>query len=150
MSYRYTDFDGAGMKIERSNTPEMAFLCSERGVFIPAADLPKVVAGLYEAAGQEPPILLPRPNVDALRAAGWIDGNRVNPEAIHAIGTTTPGVARGLAACLAASADVAEAEPSPEQVKQLAGVITAAGVLGSAAETIAHAILRAGYVRGDA
>ncbi|MDX3109707.1 hypothetical protein [Nonomuraea angiospora] len=151
MTYTYTDREGDDLTIEPCSLfGETATLTANNGACVPAGDLPTVVRKLYEAAGQEPPILLPRPSADDLRAHGWIDGNRVNTEAGRVAGTTTPGVARGFAACLAASADLAEAEPDPERVKQLAEVIQAGGAATRGfAQMIARAVLAAGYARSE-
>ncbi|MEU4577477.1 hypothetical protein [Nonomuraea sp. NPDC023979] len=108
-------------------------------------DLPELVAALYQAAGQEAPIILPRPSTEDLRAHGWIDGNRVNADAGRVAGTTTPGVARELAACLAAAADVAQVEPDPEQLKQLVALLDPWATV----EANARAVLAAGYTRSE-
>ncbi|MEV1245160.1 hypothetical protein [Nonomuraea sp. NPDC049750] len=148
VEHEHEDDEGQALSIVSSEyRPNTAFVEGCNGAYVTPEDLPGLVRKLYEAAGQEPPILLPRPSAEDLRAHGWIDGDRVNPAAIHAVGTTTPGVARGFAACLAASADVAEAEPTPEQVKQLADVIGKGRVLGSAANAIAREVLAAGYAK---
>lgn len=146
--HEHTDDEDQTLSIVSSQfRPSTAFVEGCNGAYVTPEDLPGVVRKLYEAAGQLPPVILPRPTADDLRAHGWIDGNRVNAEAGRIVGTTTPGVARGFAACLAASADVAEAEPTPEQVKQLADVIGKGRVLGSNAYAIAREVLAAGYAK---
>lgn len=147
--YTYNDRDGERLTIEScGERAATAVLSAPNGAHVPAADLPTIVAQLYEAAGQPAPIVLDRPAEEDLRAGGWLDGKCVRaPE--RAIGTITPDLARAYAARMAAAADLADAEPDPQLIAHLADVVTRAGVLGSAAETIARAILAAGYTRSE-
>jgi len=149
-TYQYTGRDGDDMLIERSSEQaDEVFLRANPGVFVAAADLPTIVAQLYEAAGQSVPIILDRPAEEDLRAGGWLDGKCVRaPE--RAIGTITPDLARAFAARMAAAADVADAEPDPEQVKQITDLLMEhAGWHRHSAELAAKAILRAGYTRSE-
>lgn len=148
--HEHVDDEGVGLSIVSSEyRPNVAFVEGCNGAYVTPEDLPGLVRKLYEAAGQEPPILLPRPTISDL--GGWIDGQRVNVDAIRTAGLVTPGRARGLAARLAASADVAEAEPDPEAINQLAEVICAGDrTTRGFAQLIARAVLAAGYARGEA
>lgn len=144
----YTDPYNARLLIEQSEgaKADVRISCLDGGdVDVPAADLPKIVAALYQAAGQEPPIILDRPHEDDLRAHGWIEGNRVSSATVRDWANIKPGAARRIAACLAAAADIAESEPDPEQVKQLAVLIDPL----RSPEATARVILSAGYTRSE-
>lgn len=147
--HEHIDDEGAGLSIKSSEfRPSTAFVESCIGVYVTPEDLPGLVRKLYEAAGQEPPILLPRRTPEAV----WVSDGRVRPLIMPMPNQDMePAEARSLAAWYASAADLAEAEaePDPEQVKQLADVIEKAGVLGSAREEIARAILAAGYTRSE-
>lgn len=125
---------------------DTACVRTSQAVFVKAEDLPGMVAKLYQAAGQEPPIILPRPAEAELREHGWVDGQSVNASAGHRfVGSVPAEQARTYAAHLAAAADLAEAEPDPAQLKHLTALIDP----WSTAEANARAILAAGYVRAE-
>lgn len=150
VEHEHEDDEGAALSILSSEfRPNTAFVEGCNGVYVTPEDLPGLVRKLYEAAGQELPIILPRANNDTIRAEGWISGRFVmGPRTYQP--TYTPEQAREEAARLAAAADLAESEPSAEQVKQLADLIEEqAGWLRHPAELAAKAVLRAGYERGE-
>lgn len=129
-----------------------AFVESCNGVYVTPEDLPGVVRKLYEAAGQEPPILLPRLN--------WRGDDRTvfsyngvyvtrSGKAISLLGRTWDATtARGVARVLAEMADAADEELDPALLEPLAKLIDDVGDLSPM--EIATALLRAGYARGEA
>jgi len=145
--YRYTDLNGSRLYAGASNNPG-ADVYLDADVHILAADLPEVVAGLYRAAGQEPPILLPRyaPEPQMTRDGKVRAGIRPSGEDM------TPADALDIASWYATAAELAAVEalsqPDPAQVEDLAEVIEALAD-GSTADVIARAILRAGYARTE-
>ncbi|MEU6725589.1 hypothetical protein ABZ917_17930 [Nonomuraea wenchangensis] len=131
---------------------------SARGWHIRVEDLPELVGALYEAAGQEPPIILPRrvPEMswvtdDALVRPLFVPGDRMTPAEI-----------RDLCSWYASAADLADAEAERqrqeaerEQVEEICELILQSGAMEDSiwaagrAEKIARAILSAGYVRTE-
>lgn len=151
--YRYTDLNGSGLYAGASSNPG-ADVYLDADVHILAADLPEVVAGLYRAAGQEPPILLPRyaPEPEMTR-----DG-KVRAEIRPSGQDMTPADALDMASWYATAAELATAEalaqPDPAQVAALAEVIrdfAEQDVLTSddGGRAVARAILAAGYTRTE-
>ncbi|SET52404.1 hypothetical protein [Nonomuraea wenchangensis] len=148
MSYTFMGPHNYNLTIDKSDIYGEAAEVGVGGrvVDVPAADLPEIVAALYRAAGQEPPIILPRPDTHELRTEGWVDGRNVNASAgLRVVGSVPTMQARDYAAHLAAAADLADAEPDPEQLKQLVELIDP----WSTAEANARAILAAGYGRTE-
>lgn len=152
MTFTYTDRDLDELSVEPGNGfRETAFVRSEEGVFIPASDLPTIVAELYRAAGQEPPIILPRRTPEV----AWVRRGQVRPVLIPA-GDMTPTEARDLAALYASAADLAEVDAEHERarvrVSDLAALVGGwdPWMPASSAETLARRILDAGYARGEA
>ncbi|MFG3439879.1 hypothetical protein ACGF0J_21750 [Nonomuraea sp. NPDC047897] len=144
-TYTYADLDGCGLTIEPCAEREAtACLISARGACVPAADLPKIVRELYRAAGQQPPILLPRyqPNATMTRHG------KVRPMVTPTGDDMAPAEARDLAAWYATAADLAE-ETDAQRVGQLADVIDAATNGAWTPEAIARAVLAAGYTRSE-
>jgi hypothetical protein len=126
---------------------------SARGWHIRVEDLPELVGALYKAAGQEPPILLPRLEWHGsdrrVHSFNGVLVERVG-KSIRILSTTwSATTARGVARVLAELADAADAEPDPEKLADLAAVLRKAGVLGEAREEIARAVLGAGYTRSE-
>ncbi|MEU9888654.1 DUF6085 family protein [Sphaerisporangium sp. NPDC051011] len=134
--YRYRDMDGDELAVRRSIEGEsMVYLAaSDGGVVLPPEELPKLVASLYRATGQEPPIILPRPGAaqirsilsppdgDEIRVTAWVEGSMVVLASTPG-GRVHPHGARLRAAAIVAAADLAENAPGPEQVAAMAKVI---------------------------
>ncbi|MEV0619539.1 hypothetical protein AB0I81_39915 [Nonomuraea sp. NPDC050404] len=143
--YRFTDRDGDKLAISSApNNPNTVHIARTCGVLMPADELPKFVAKLYEAAGQPAPIILDRPSPEALRE--WISGGEV--DAYTDLRWHSPQAARERAAHLAAAADLIEAEKTNKAVSDLAVLLVGAAQLPKyAAETLARAVLSAGYAK---
>src|SRR5690606_38164591 len=125
---------------------------ADSGVDVPVADLPEVVAKLYRAAGQEPPILLPRykPEPEMTRDGKVRAGIRPSRQDM------TPAAARDMASWYATAAELATVEalsqPDPAQVAALAeGIRDLAErhvlTTDDGGQAVARAILAAGYAR---
>jgi len=152
--YIYTDLNGSGLYAGTSSNPG-ADVYLDADVHILAADLPEVVAGLYRAAGQEPPILLPRyaPEPEMTR-----DG-KVRAEIRPSGQDMTPADALDMASWYATAAEKAAAEalsqPDPEQVEEIVELLYQSGVIDDSewaadrATKIADVLLRAGYARTE-
>ena len=120
-------------------------------VDVPAADLPKIVAEMYTAAGQEPPILLPRRSPEM----SWVaDGGYVST-LLTPGDLMTPLDIRDLCSWYASAADLADAvaeqkrqEAEQGQVEELVDVITGLDPLLTP-KLLARAILAAGYTRSE-
>lgn len=127
---------------------------ADSGVDVPVADLPEVVAKLYRAAGQEPPILLPRykPEPEMTRDGKVRAGIRPSRQDM------TPAAARDMASWYATAAELATVEalsqPDPAQVAALAEVIRDLAerdvlTTDDGGQAVARAILAAGYARTE-
>lgn len=127
---------------------------SARGWHIRVEDLPELVSALYTAAGQQPPILLPPLNWHGDDREGFVF-NGVSAlrtgKTISILGRTwNAETARGVARVLAGLADAADAEPDPVALQLLADVVDGSTPLSrDDAETIARAVLAAGYTRSE-
>ena len=142
--HEHVDDEGQGLSIVSSEyRPNIAFVEGCNGAYVTPEDLPGLVRKLYEAAGQEPPIILPRYKPDALMTRG----GKVRPMLTPTGDDMDVTEARDLASWYATAADLADAEPDPEQVKQLAYVI--GGMYVRSPEAIARAVLAAGYSRSE-
>ncbi|MEV4837757.1 hypothetical protein AB0K05_24765 [Nonomuraea sp. NPDC049486] len=136
----FVDSDGDKLKIERPLTYEgRAFVTIEGsggGVYVSAADLPMVVAALYQAAGQQPPLIARRvyfgdnPKLhEKLRVA--VNGVLVERKGhrLHLFGrefdVTT---AEMIAGALLELVEAATAEPDPELLAALSETLD--GALG--------------------
>lgn len=154
--YTYTDPYGYELRFAPSSAvkTDVEISCdANSGVDAPAADLPGIVAGLYRAAGQEPPILLPRrdPDPDMTRdgmvQVWYPSGTFVEPaEALY--------IASWYATAAEKAAFEALSQPDPAQVAALAEVIrdlAERDVLTSDDDgrAVARAILAAGYARTE-
>lgn len=121
------------------------------GVLIPPGELPSLVAALYRATGQQPPILLSRPDGpddEENILKWWVEGDRVVAH-VPQDGYLTPGVAREYAVNYAIAADLAENVPAAQQVAAMAQVIDGItnGVGPNLGERIARELVAAGWRR---
>jgi hypothetical protein len=154
--YTYTDPYGYELRFAPSSAvkTDVEISCdADSGVDVPAADLPEIVAKLYRAAGQEPPILLPRREPeeamtqDGMVQAWYPSGAVVEPaEALN--------IASWYATAAETAAFEALSQPDPAQVAALAEVIrdlAERDVLTSDDDgrAVARAILAAGYARTE-
>src|SRR5690606_29021012 len=126
---------------------------ADSGVDVPVADLPEVVAKLYRAAGQEPPILLPRREPDpAMTRDGKVRPLMLTGDDLE------PADALNLAVWYATAAEIAAvgalSQPDPAQVAALAEVIRDLAerdvlTTDDGGQAVARAILAAGYARTE-
>ncbi|MGR6922642.1 hypothetical protein ACU635_51025 [[Actinomadura] parvosata] len=153
MTYTYTDPYGYDLHIRKSQAKQgdVELWTGGVAVDIPAASLPKIVGELYQAAGQEPPILLPRRAPEM----SWVTGDGCVRLLLTPGEVMTPDSIRNLCSWYASAADLAEAEAErqraeaeKQKVQQLAEVITNLDPW-SRAEDVARAILAAGYTRSE-
>ena len=159
VAHEHVDDEDVGLSIVSSEyRPDTAFIESHSGAYVTPADLPSVVRKLYEAAGQEPPIILSRRSPEM----SWVaDGGYVRT-LLTPGDLMTPLDIRDLCSWYASAADLVEAETERqlaeverELVADLATVIYESGVIAdsiSAAgdgEKLARAILAAGYTRSE-
>lgn len=127
-------------------------ISDRRGVHLEAADFPALITALYEAAGKPVPVILDRPEPhDHTRTGGLSlrrEGSRVFISVPAQETPLEPPMARELAACLAACADAAEADPAAAEVAELSEEIRGALAwprtrdLGPWPETAARAALK--------
>jgi hypothetical protein len=150
-TYEFTDKDFDLLQVQHSrDVPGCAYIwTAEQGVVLPPSQLPKLVAGLYCAAGQRPPIVLDRPDDDEVPVTIWVDEGRVVAHHHRDQPYLTPAEARARAARYAAAADLAEAAPDREQVTAMAEAIDGItnGVGPNLGERIARELVRAGWRR---
>lgn len=149
----YTDYAGDALSVgKRFNSDAVDMYAPTGGVHVKIEDLPELVAGLYRAAGLEPPILLQRdPSISAHGSCVTFAGVEVEScgGVVRVLGRAmSPSVARSLAALIVEQAEHAQAEPDPEEVDALAELVTNANWRD--AEDIARVVLRAGYRRPEA
>lgn len=133
--WTYTDGDGDKLTIEAGTRAILLRVASDDAVVaVGRADLPEVAARMYEAAGLPAPVILSRPEIDLQTGKGVNlfsvalgDGTvLVSQGSGHGCVPLAPGVARLLAAVIAAYADAAEAsDPDPAEVEALAEKISA-------------------------
>lgn len=152
--HEHTDDYGHVLTVRPSyDLQGMACVRTSQAVWVTAEDLPSLVAGLYRAVGQEPPILLPRREPDPeMTRDGMV-------QAWFPSGTfVEPAEALNIASWYATAAELATAEalsqPDPAQVAALAEVIrdlAEQDVLTSddGGRAVARAILAAGYARTE-
>jgi hypothetical protein len=131
VSSRFADQYGTELEVSGETAhPGCArvWVSARCGIHVKPADFPAFIAALYEAAGLPAPVILERPgrvSCDQLCADGFrtylATGNLVGvdgqPDDI------SPAAARFLAARLAALADIAESEPDPAEVAELALIL---------------------------
>jgi hypothetical protein len=154
-TYRFVDAYHNTLKVEPSEgDAETAYIEALSGAHVPAADLPEIVANLYRAAGQEPPILLSRHKPEPIMTR---DG-KVRAANIPSGEDMTPADALDMASWYATAAEKAAFEalsqPDPAHVAALAEVIrdlAEQDVLTSDddGKAVARAILAAGYARTE-
>ncbi|MFC6081005.1 hypothetical protein [Sphaerisporangium aureirubrum] len=104
--YAFVDPEGDSLVIKPSGRYGGSVLLGPAAVcvYVPRAELPWVVAALYRAAGQRPPIILDRPADDQVQR--WVKDGMV---AVLGAGMhVQPDDARERAAQMAAAADLAE------------------------------------------
>jgi hypothetical protein len=113
--YVYTDTSGDEMRIAPvGGTSALAQVSCAVPVEIPPANLPAVVAALYEAAGLPAPVILDRAEiytstgVNVFQVSSYEGTVYLGRGSIEQPGEMAPGVARKLAAVLAAHADAAD------------------------------------------
>jgi hypothetical protein len=154
MTYTYTDPYKCNLEVRPSPTEHgdvRLHLPDSESIDARAADLPAIVTELYKAAGQEPPIILPRRNPEM----SWVTDNAHVRTLMVPPGVMTPDSIRDLCSWYASAADLADAiaeqqraEAEEQKVKQLAEVINSLDPW-SRAEDVARAILAAGYTRSE-
>jgi hypothetical protein len=156
--WTYTDGDGDKLMIGAGTRSSLLLRVTSGGddvaVAVGAADIPEFAAELYKAAGLPAPVILDRPVIDPRTGKGvnrfsvlpGADGTvLVSQGGGHDHVPLAPGVARLLAAVIAAFADAADAA-EPAEVKELTAVIRKLAN-GTEIDDLARAILRAGYKR---
>ncbi|MGP4093008.1 hypothetical protein [Nonomuraea sp. KM90] len=148
--FTYTDREGDRLTIESDNVEPGAatFVSSDSGAFVAVADLPTIVAELYKAARQEPPILLPRfsPEMSWVTEGGYVRTLLTPGELM------TPDDIRDLCSWYASAADLVEAEAERQRAeaeRQEVERLTALIDPWATAEANARAILAAGYTRSE-
>src|SRR5690606_24670475 len=127
---------------------------ADSGADVPVAALTQGAAKSSRAAGQEPPILLPRREPDpAMTRDGKVRAG-IRPSRQD----MTPAAARDMASWYATAAEIATAEalsqPDPAQVAALAEVIRDLAerdvlTTDDGGQAVARAILAAGYARTE-
>jgi hypothetical protein len=150
-AYFYTDPYGYRMEIRTSEYSERGAvkILAADDIDIPAMDLSVIVAKLYEAAGQKPPIILPRRSVGPVfaRRDGYIDPDLdyvPDPDE-----TIDPARAFEIAAWFASAArEAVETGPDPAAVEALTELIDEHS--DDDAGELARALLAAGYTKADA
>ena len=139
----HVDGDGSRLTADRWYCRNGITVSIDNGslVDVDALDIPEVTAAMYRACGQEPPVMLGRPDLDAMRgpdgsvrfgnlalyrtADGGIGFAVRLPGEAHGVCTVlTPAQARQAAAVAVALADK-EPEPDPADVEALARAIHA-------------------------
>ncbi|MBF8186362.1 hypothetical protein ITP53_11490 [Nonomuraea sp. K274] len=151
VEHKHTDSDGDHMNIQPSKAhPNTAMLSSPTlSVYVTADELPEFVGKLYEAAGQQPPVILPRPaEADAL---GMLSGTRVHSLVGDVDGGDylSPERAREIAALYAAAAEMLdnpEAKAKAEAVESLTRMLWEGSSLGRhESRHLAEHLAEAGY-----
>jgi hypothetical protein len=161
MSKSFTDEDHRVLLITSCETPGHALLRVNDGdvseTCVGAAELPGVIAAMYEAAGLPAPVILERPETTPAgtsTAIGFVYPFRSARGDLVGVVTSevrdaylTPTEARKAAAVIAAYADEADADPDPAEVEELAAFIRSAhhpdsGKPGDSDRTAARAALR--------
>jgi hypothetical protein len=153
--YEHTDDYGHVLTVRPSyDLLGMACVRTSQAVWVTAEDLPGLVANLYRAVEQEPPILLPRYKPEE----GMTRDGKVRAANIPSGEDMAPADALDIASWYATAAEVAAFEalsqPDPAQVAALAEVIrdlAEQDVLTSDddGKAVARAILAAGYARTE-
>lgn len=141
--YRHEDADGDAMTISPGDGEALIVILKQLPVRVGPPDIDGITRAMHEACGQQPPVILERPDVQIPR-----DGSPVRfgdfgfrlyegDIAVSLPGIVakaiTPGALRETAAFMAAYADAVEAEPDPADVDDLAAAIMRAhnpGVMG--------------------
>jgi hypothetical protein len=165
VSYKITGHDGASLEVAECCQGEHGFLSVSDGdacgsACVDPLEIPGLTAALYEAAGQKPPVMLGRPDIDpqqtgALGRFGmWLDDGQVvlafsrQGTATLASDPVSPAFARQLAAMLVVYADAADTpDVDPAEVAELAAVIAGCPEGTESARAEARIILLAGYRR---
>lgn len=130
--YRYTDAGGDSLEIASPVDCDAAVLSGAAEVCVDPLDIPEVTAAMYRACGQEPPVMLGRPDLNAMRDAdGWVSirclrlrratGGGVSFAIGGSMETITEAQARQCAAVTAALADKRDLED--DDVFELAAVL---------------------------
>ena len=137
--YRYTGKHNSGpMRIEAHDHEEGLAAVVVQGakpVYVDALDIPEVTNAMHRAAGQEPPVMLGRPDLASARDGnGWIgfrglqlrksDDGGVTFSVGGNTETLTEAQARQCAAVVVALAD-GPPEPDPAEVDEIAALIYA-------------------------
>ena len=128
--------------------------------YLDALDIPEVTGKLWEACGQQPPVMLGRPDLDSARDEdGWVSvagvqlresAAGVTVEIPGGMRTLTAAQARQMAAVAVAMADGGDAEPDPAEVDALESALREASGRhdpGDEMTGIARALLLAGWKR---
>lgn len=147
-TYAHMDEDGDRLEVRPSSMGDGRSLLTvfTSSVVLPAEELPALVAGLYRAAGQEPPIILARPTNENDVRKYWVEGGKVRVLQKPS-GFLTPEEARLCAAVYAAAADLAEDAPDPQQIAAIVALVDGVGVGPNVGERIARALVAAGWRR---
>jgi hypothetical protein len=146
--------DGLVLFVKTEDADEIGFTVT---------DLPRVIREMSEAAGESAPVMLGRPDLDAMRDKdGWVRfrGLRLfrcaDGSVSFAIGGNVENLPEGLARAAGAAAVALADEPGPAEVEELAHLIRLALYPGSdriglrpseSDKVAARAVLRAGYRR---
>jgi hypothetical protein len=135
--YRLVDGKGGWLEVRKVTLVDgdrCGVATSGQAFIVDPAEIPAIARAMYEACGQQPPVILGRPDTSASgtpTVLGTIYPFRSAKGARVAVGRGTgdiylePGHAREIAAILAACADEAEPEPDPADVDALAAAIHA-------------------------
>ena len=159
--YRLVDGKGGWLEVRKVTLVDgdrCGVATSGQAFIVDPLEIPAIASAMYQACGQAPPVILPRPATAASgthTVLGTIYPFRSAKGARVGFGRGTgdiylePGHARELAAVIAAYADAAEPEPDPADVDALAMVmVDGTGAMGlDGARPLARRILAAGYSR---
>jgi len=154
--YRYESETGATLRVDPAGHVAMVKVTGKNGgeawAPVDAIGIPAITRAMYQACGQAPPVILPRPDISLPAAGGPLRCGDLSLR-MYEVGISmglpgitaaaiSPDALRRRAAFMAAYADAVEAETDPADVEGLAAVLREAFRNQATPEESARAALR--------